>query len=129
MAVVGYIALSMTAVDAAAAPEPLRHRAPNPIPALLIGRLAVDRSVQGMGVRTALVVHALATAVELQEKAAFRAVIVDAASAAASQWWARFGFEPMARTDQRPFLPSKDIAKTLDALSRKRPFDVVGLRR
>ncbi|MDR1449609.1 MAG: GNAT family N-acetyltransferase [Propionibacteriaceae bacterium] len=116
MAVIGYIALAMTAVDAAAAPERLRRQAPDPIPALLIGRVAVDRRVQGEGVGTALVAHALATAIELQEKAAFRAVVVDAAGPAAARWWQRFGFDPLVPGDSRLFLPSGDVARTLQSL-------------
>ena len=50
----------------------------NPIPALLLGRLAVDRNYANLGVGTALTLHVLATAVELNEKAACRAAVVGA---------------------------------------------------
>ncbi|MDR0593926.1 MAG: GNAT family N-acetyltransferase [Bifidobacteriaceae bacterium] len=120
MAVVGYVALAMTAVDASAAPESLRRQAPRAVPALLIGRLAVDRRAQGRGVGTALVAHVLATAVELREKAAFRAVLVDSADPAdpaAVSWWKRFGFEPLTPGSTKLFLASQDIARTLETLS------------
>ncbi|MHB1852938.1 MAG: GNAT family N-acetyltransferase, partial [Acidimicrobiales bacterium] len=68
--VVAYTSLSMTGIDLSAAPDVLAKGAPNPVPALLIGRLAVDRAWTGLGVGSALVRHGLAAAVELNESAA-----------------------------------------------------------
>lgn len=115
--VVGYVSLSMTAIDASAAPVALRRSAPTVIPALLVGRLAVDRRTQGMGVGTALVAHVLSTSVELQHKAAFRAILVDAIDDAALRWWQRFGFVPLGSGDDyRLYLLSKDVVATLAVL-------------
>jgi len=55
--VAAYAGLSMTAVDHSAAPTRLRKSAPDPVPALLIGRLAVDSNFTGLGVGTTLVRH------------------------------------------------------------------------
>jgi hypothetical protein len=49
--VAAYAALSMTAIDLSAAPLVLAKGASNPIPALLVGRLAVDRLHAGRGAR------------------------------------------------------------------------------
>ncbi len=84
----------MTGIDRSAAPNVLAKGAPDPVPALLIGRLAVDRRYVGLGVGTALAFHVLATAVELNEKAACRAVVVSALSHNARTWWERLGFHP-----------------------------------
>lgn len=48
--------------------------APDPVPALLLGRPAVDRPHASRGVGTALAAHVPATAVALNERAACRAV-------------------------------------------------------
>lgn len=93
--VVAYASLAMTAIDRAAAPRVLAKQAPDPVPALLLGRLAVDRQYSGHGVGTALVAHVLATAVELNEKAACRAVVVTALNQSAREWWERLGFHPL----------------------------------
>jgi ribosomal protein S18 acetylase RimI-like enzyme len=61
---------------------------------LLLGRLAVDRRYANLGIGTALTAHVLATAVELNEKAACRAVVVTALNASARAWWERLGFHP-----------------------------------
>ena len=92
--VAAYASVAMTAIDRSAAPDALAKRAPDPIPALLFGRLAVDRRYANLGVGTALAAHVLATAVELNEKAACRAVVVTALTARARTWWERLGFHP-----------------------------------
>ncbi len=64
------------------------------MPGLLLGRLAVDRRYAGLGAGTALALHVLATAAELNEKAACRAVVVNALSQTGRAWWERLGFHP-----------------------------------
>jgi GNAT superfamily N-acetyltransferase len=92
--VVGYASVAMTGIDRSAAPQPLAKGAPDPVPALLLGRLAVDRRYANLGIGTSLAVHVLATAVELNEKAACRAVVVTALTRQARAWWERLGFHP-----------------------------------
>jgi hypothetical protein len=46
-AVVAYVGLAMTSIDRGDAPSSVAKLAPDPVPALLIGRLAVDRSHAG----------------------------------------------------------------------------------
>lgn len=92
--VVAYASVSMTGIDRSAAPDTIAKGAPDPVPALLLGRLAVDHQYANLGIGTTLAFHVLATAVELNEKAACRAVIVTALSPAARTWWERLGFHP-----------------------------------
>jgi GNAT superfamily N-acetyltransferase len=90
--VVACASLAMTAIDRSAAPRRVGKQSPDRVPALLLGRLAVDKSFAGLGVGTALVAHVLATAVELNEKAACRAVVATALDARVRAWWERLGF-------------------------------------
>ena len=46
-----------------------------------------------------MVKHILATAAELNVKAACRAVVVTALNPAAFSWWQRFGFDPFDTAD------------------------------
>jgi len=117
--VVAYASLSMTGISLAAAPPALAKHAPDPIPALLCGRLGVDRQYTGLGVGTALLAHILATAVEMNQTAPMKAVVVTAISPEARDWWSRFSFEPF---DPSPdcldmYLLAKDIERTLKALA------------
>lgn len=118
--VVGYASLSMTGVDRSTAPAPLAKQAPDPIPALQLGRLAVDRSHSGLGIGTSLVAHVLATAVDLNQRAACKAVVVTALHERARSWWStRFGFEPLDPTDPEGldlYLLTTDIEATLEHL-------------
>jgi GNAT superfamily N-acetyltransferase len=115
-AVVAYATIAMSAIDRSSAPASVARQAPNPVPALLIGRLAVDRRYSGLGVGTSLVGHVLATAVELNAKAACRAVVVNALHASARGWWEHLGFSPLDPADEQSldlFLLTADIDETL----------------
>ncbi len=92
--VVAYASIAMTGIDRSAAPETLAKGAPDPVPALLLGRLAVDHRHAGLGIGTALAGHVLATAAELNETAACRAVVVTPLTDKARTWWERLGFHP-----------------------------------
>lgn len=114
--VVAYASIAMTGIDRSAAPPHLAKHSPDPIPALLLGRLAVNRSHGGQGIGTALVAHVLATAVELNTKAACRAVVVSAVNASARRWWVHLGFHPFDPDDEHLpdlYLLTADIQKTL----------------
>ena len=117
--VVAYATLSMTGIDLSQASSLLRKGAPDPVPALLLGRLAVDESFSGMGLRTELVKHALATTVEVNPKVACRATVVTALNPAARSWWERFGFVPMDTLDPGSldlYLLTNDVEETLRQL-------------
>jgi GNAT superfamily N-acetyltransferase len=117
--VLAYASIAMTGIDRSAAPPALARRAPDPVPALLIGRLAVDRRVSGLGVGTALVAHVLSTAVELNTVAACRAVVVNALTPAARRWWERLGFASFDPADVDGldlYLLTEDIEATLRSL-------------
>lgn len=118
--VVAYASLAMTAIDRSAAPGPVARRAPDPVPALLLGRLAVDRRHAGLGIGTALVAHVLATAVELNATAACRAVVVAALNADARRWWEQLGFHPFDPNDPEGsdlYLLTSEIEATLSVLT------------
>lgn len=118
-AVVAYASIAMTGIDHSAAPSSVAKHAPDPVPALLLGRLAVDRGRHEQGVGTALVAHVLATAAELNTKAACRAVVVSASHADARRWWERLGFHRFDDTDESCrdlYLLTTEIHSTLHDL-------------
>jgi GNAT superfamily N-acetyltransferase len=117
--VVCHATLSMTSVDRSASPTPLGKGASVQVSALLVGRLATDTRVTGLGPGTQMVKHILATAAELNVKAACRAVVVTALNPAAFSWWQRFGFDPFDTADSTNldlYLLTNDIAATLARL-------------
>ena len=117
--VVAYASLAMTAIDRSAAPNPVAKGAPDPVPALLLGRLAVDKNYNGLGIGTALVTHVLMTGAELNRKAACRAVVVTAIHQRARSWWERLGFHPFQPEDPANldlYLLSAEIEATILAI-------------
>lgn len=116
---VAYANLAMTAIDRNHAPDHIARRAPDPVPAILLGRLAVDHRYTGLGIGTALVAYVLATAADLNNKAACRAVVVTALNEEARTWWERIGFHPFEPEDQTNpdlYLLSSEITATLEAM-------------
>jgi GNAT superfamily N-acetyltransferase len=92
--VIAYASVAITGIDRSAAPPSVAKQAPDPVPALLLGRLAVDLRHSGKGIGTALVTYVLATAMGLNAKAACRTVVVSALNSDARRWWERLGFHP-----------------------------------
>jgi GNAT superfamily N-acetyltransferase len=117
--VVAYASLAITGIDPSAAPEALAKGSPDPVPALLLGRLAVDHRYAGLGIGSTLAAHVLATAVELNERAACRAVVVSARTQRARTWWERLGFHPFDPNDPDQlelYLLTADIDATLQRM-------------
>jgi predicted N-acetyltransferase YhbS len=66
-----------------------------PLPATLLGRLAVDKAWQGRGIGAALLAYALRVAVTGAESIASAVIEVDAKDDAARSFYAKFGFRSL----------------------------------
>lgn len=95
--VLGYFTLSAAAVTPADIPLEFARRLPHqPIPAALIGRLAVDQSVARQGLGGVLLVDAIERAMAAAETVAMWAVVVDPIDETARQFYAAYGFRALA---------------------------------
>jgi predicted N-acetyltransferase YhbS len=92
--VLAYYALAASAVTVNAAPGKFRRNMPDPIPVVVLGRLAVDQSLHGQGIGRALVRDAGLRVIHAAEAIGIRGVIVHALSAQAKNFYERVGFEP-----------------------------------
>lgn len=90
--VVGYYALAMSSVAHDRAPSRLRRGMPDPVPVVLLARLAVDRSEQGRQLGGHLLVDALARCVRGGREFGARAVVVDAIDEEAVAFYQYFDF-------------------------------------
>jgi GNAT superfamily N-acetyltransferase len=95
--VVGYYALAMASVAQGQAPSSLGRGMPNPVPVVLLARLALDRSWQGHGNGGRLLVDALKRCVQGGREFGARAVVVDAIDDSAILFYAHFGFRHLDR--------------------------------
>jgi len=92
--VVAYYALASSAVAIEEATGNLRRNMPDPIPVVILGRLAVDHSLQGSGMGRALVRDACLRVIAAADAIGIRGVIVHALSASARAFYERVGFDP-----------------------------------
>ncbi len=106
----GYYTISSSVIEFSSLPESARQKIPNyPIPAALIGRLAVDISCQGEGLGTELLVNALSRIVRASEEIGIYAVRVDAIDERAKQFYLKHEFIPFEDSPRSLFLPLKTI--------------------
>lgn len=91
--VMGYYALAAGAVAHGTATRSIRRNMPDPVPVLVLGRLAVDRQAQGMKLGAALLQDAVKRAVGVSANAGIRALLVHALSERARQFYLHYGFQ------------------------------------
>lgn len=103
--IAGYYTLATASVPLADLPGDITRRLPRyaAVPAIRMGRLAVDRAFKGQGLGGALLVNALRRAAG-SEIAAF-ALIVDAKDDQAAAFYRHYGFIELADSPRRLFLP------------------------
>ncbi len=82
---------------------------PDPLPAMLLGRLAVDRDHQGRGLAAALLKHFLLKTLEVAEITGVRLTLVHAKNEQAASFYRHYGFEPSPVDDLTLMLLVKDI--------------------
>ena len=90
--VIGYYSLSAGAISHEVAPKSLRRNMPDPLPVLLLGRLAVDKRYHNQGIGQALLRDAMMRAVNVSGDAGVSAILVHALSDQAKQFYLSRGF-------------------------------------
>jgi GNAT superfamily N-acetyltransferase len=90
----GYYALAAGAVSHTSATSGVRRNMPDPVPVMVLGRLAVDRGAQGNHLGSALLQDAVTRAVSVSSNAGVRALLVHALHERAKQFYEYYGFQP-----------------------------------
>ena len=109
-AVIGYCTLSTLSIELNQLPEKMALKLPkHPMPAVLIGRLAVSHAAQGQGVGKMLLVDAIKRTLAVSDQIAIYAMIVDAINENAKGFYEQFGFTRLIDDSPRLFLPLKSI--------------------
>jgi GNAT superfamily N-acetyltransferase len=91
--VYGYYALAAGAVAHSMAASAVKRNMPDPIPVMVLGRLAVDHRAHGIKLGAALLQDAVNRAVAVSENAGVRALLVHALHEQAKQFYAHYGFQ------------------------------------
>jgi GNAT superfamily N-acetyltransferase len=110
--VAGYYALTTGSVHRHESPQRIaKGLANHPIGVVLLARLAVDRTQQGMGLGKALLFDALSRIEEAADIVGVRAVLVHAIDDAARRFYLHFGFEESPVDRYQLLLLLKDLRK------------------
>lgn len=89
----GYYALAVGAVAHSMAASAVKRNMPDPIPVMVLGRLAVDHRAHGIKFGAALLQDAVNRAVAVSENAGVRALLVHALHEKAKQFYKHYGFQ------------------------------------
>ncbi len=113
--VIGYYTLSAFGVETGLLPETLTRRLPRypTLPAILLGRLALDERYQGKGLGEFLLMNALRRSLVASQEIAAVLIVVDAINDSARRFYERVGFTRLSDDASRLFLPMADVATLL----------------
>ncbi|HIJ80061.1 MAG TPA: GNAT family N-acetyltransferase [Deltaproteobacteria bacterium] len=89
---IGYYALATGSIAHQQAPGKIKRKMPDPIPVMLLGRLAVDRSRQSSGIGRGLLKDALLRTLAVSAQVGIRALLVHALSHEAKAFYLHHGF-------------------------------------
>ena len=112
--VVGFYALAAGSVSHDLAPRKLRQNMPDPVPVIVLGRLAIDASEQGNGLGRALLRDAVLRITAAAQEVGIAAILVHALNDPAKAFYLEAGFSETAVEPMTLFLRIKDVQQLLD---------------
>jgi predicted N-acetyltransferase YhbS len=108
--IIGFYTLSALSVELHDLPADKARRLPkHPLPAALLGRLAVSRQAQGQGVGRMLIADAIKRVITASSTLGIYALVVDAKDQQTAKYYEQFGFLPFSETSKRLFLPLEQL--------------------
>ncbi len=113
--IVGFYTLAPHTIEAEEAPRRLGAGLPRqrPIPVILLARLGLDQSVQGMSLGGDLLKDALARCAAAADEIGGRAVLVHAKHDGAAAFYQRYGFVPLEQNPNHLFVLMKDLRASI----------------
>jgi GNAT superfamily N-acetyltransferase len=111
--VVGYYALASASIQHRDVAGKVRRNMPDPVPVILLSRLAVDRKEQGRGIGKHLLRDAILRSVQAAEIIGVRALLVHALHDEARAFYIHFDFEPSPTDPLHLLLLMKDARALL----------------
>jgi GNAT superfamily N-acetyltransferase len=111
--VAAYYTLAAGGVDHEKCPTWTKRNMPNPVPVIVLGRLAVDTEHQGKGIGQHLMREAMQRTLEASRQIGARALMVHAIDDEAVSFYVPFGFQSFPTESRTLFLPTETIAKSL----------------
>lgn len=112
--VLAYFALSAHEIVAADLPRRLARGMPERIPAVLLGKLALDRTLHGRGLGGQLLFDAYQRVLSATQTVAARYLVVDAADDSAVGFYEHYGFTRAVEPSMRLVRRIKDVQTDVD---------------
>lgn len=112
--VVGYYALANGSVALVSATGRMRRNMPDPIPVMVLGRLAVDRAWQDQHVGRGLLRDAILRTLQAAAIAGIRTILVHAISAEAKAFYERAGFAASPLEPMTLMISVRDATRALE---------------
>ena len=111
--VIGYYTLASISIDASNLADEFTRKLPKypMLPAILIGRLAMDENYQGKKIGSHLLIDALKRSLSISDQIGINVVIVDAKDDKAAQFYRHYGFIEFPSNKLKLFLPIDTIKK------------------
>ena len=91
--IIGYVSLANTEIRRSLLTKKYQRNMPDPVPAILLGQLAVDKDHQGQGVASHLLLFASKTAMNIATHTGCYALVTHPLDDSAKQFYERWGFE------------------------------------
>lgn len=107
--VVAYYCLATGSVASELAPGRIRRNMPDPIPVMVLGRLAVDLAWQRHGLGKALLRDAILRTIQVSELVGVKALLVHALSDPAVRFYEAHGFHPSPTHPRTLFLSLSEV--------------------
>lgn len=103
--VVAYYALATGSAMLTEAPGKVKRNMPDPIPVIVVGRLAIDEEWHGKGLGQGLLKDVLLRSLNVAQEVGVRALMVHAMSESAKQFYLHHGFVVSPIDDMKLFIP------------------------
>lgn len=103
-AIVGYVTLSAAQIERAFLPKSQQRNRPDPLPATLLGQLAVHKDHHGRGHAASLLLFALKTALAAAESIGSIGVITHPLDDGVRAFYAKYGFEDLPFDPRRAMI-------------------------
>jgi predicted GNAT family N-acyltransferase len=112
--VLGYYSTSMAEIKRESLPANYTKKLPRyPLPAMRIGKLAVDKSMQGRGLGKELLMQCFRGAVRMSSEIGIFLVTVDAIDEQAKAFYLKYGFTTLEDNDLSLFIPMKAVSSVV----------------
>jgi GNAT superfamily N-acetyltransferase len=113
--IAGYVTLSAAQIERGFLPRPWQRNRPDPVPATLLGQLAIDQDFQGQGHAASLLLFALRTALHASEVIGSMGVMTHPLDDGVRTFYARWGFQDLPFDPRRAmFVRMADLRTSMD---------------